>query len=81
MHSIYRTFNQELVKNGQQPNTSPDFRVDIADPDLLKACGITDGDRCPSSLDDTDPTDTATIPVVTPLVVILLALLSGIATA
>ena len=77
MHSIYRTFNQELVKNGQQPNTSPDFRVDIADPDLLKACGITDGGRCPSSLLNQDETGTATMPVVTLLVVILLALLAA----
>ena len=51
---------------GHPPNTSPDFRVDIVDPDLLKTCGITDGDRCPSR--------ECAIPVVTPLVVILLAL-------
>ena len=75
MHHFYRAFIQGAMAYGVE-NLPSDLRVDITDPELLKACGITDAEGCPGVLDDETESAAAVIPVIAPLIVMLFALLS-----
>ena len=67
---------EATAAGGQVPDN---LRVEITDPDLLRACGISDGQRCPSTVGTGDDGDGAVIPVVAPLIVLLFTLLSTVA--
>ena len=73
--SLCRITIEMLLEYGVPPDSIPDdFEVDITDGELWEACNLTRPDSCPNIIEG----DFATIPVATPLVVMLFALLSKI---
>lgn len=76
---LHRNFNQTLMERGLGPIPN-DLQMNIADSDLLTACGITTPETCPSSLpQEQRDTSYAQRDVAVPLTTLLAAIISTVA--